>query len=187
MYGWVGGVAIFIVVSIGLYLSLKRPKPAPPEFQYPERETDQRLVVRSSDEASLREVLGEFGVSYGARDFASRGTSLERADGRIVVRFPHGLRADMFLFLVNFLHYPFSGNGFMGAYGVATVASALPGLGLPDALGRVVVFVPEDDDERDSVWLRSPADETWRVSFRVTSTPEIVAPRGPAYRDYWLP
>jgi hypothetical protein len=145
-----------------------------------------RIVVQTSDEAALRGVLGEFGVSYGAQDFASRGVALRAADGRIVASFPHGLRPDMFLYLVNFLHYPFNGAGFAGAYGVATVASALDGLGLPEALGTVVVFIPDDDEERDAVWLRTAADETWHVSFRATRSPEPVASHGPSYRDYWL-
>ena len=161
MYGYVALLAIGGVVGVGLSLTLRHPKPQPPEFQYPERETDMRIVVPTSDEPALREALGEFGVSYGARDFAGLGVTLRKSDGRFVVRFPHGLRPDMFLYLVNFLHYPFNGAGFAGAYGVATVASALEGLGLPDALGTVVVFVPDDDEERDAVWLRTASDETW--------------------------
>ena len=187
MYGYVGLIAIVVIVSVGLALSLRRPKPRPPAFSYPERETDMRIVVQTSNELALREVLGEFGVSYGAQDFASRGVELRATDGRIVVRFPHGLRPDMFLFLVNFLHYPFNGAGFAGSYGVATVATALAGLGFPEALGQVVVFVPDDDDEQDAVWLRTASDETWHFSFRVTRTPEPAPPRGPQYRDYWLP
>jgi hypothetical protein len=186
VYGYVGLVAIGGIVSFGLVLTMRRPKPQPPAFRYPERETDMRIVVPTSDERALRETLGEFGVSYGAKDFASNGAALRASDGRFVVRFPHGLRADMFLYLVNFLHYPFNGPGFAGAYGVATVATALEGLGLPDALGTVVVFVPDDDEEHDAVWLRSAADETWHCSFRATSSPEPVGSRGPSYRDYWL-
>lgn len=187
MYGYVALLAIGGVVGVGLALTLRHPKLPPPEFRYPERETDMRVVVPTSDEAALREVLGEFGVSYGAKDFAGRGVTLRPSDGRTVVRFPHGLRPDMFLYLVNFLHYPFNGAGFAGAYGVATVANALEGLGLPDALGTVVAFVPDDDEEHDAVWLRTASDETWHLSFQVTRTPGPVPPRGPQYRDYWLP
>ena len=186
MYGYVGLLAIGGIVSVGLVLTLRRAKPQPPAFQYPERETDMRIVVPTSDERALRETLGEFGVSYGAKDFAGRGVALSQSDKRIVVRFPHGLRPDMFLYLVNFLHYPFNGAGFAGAYGVATVAPALEGLGFPDALGTVVVFVPDDDEERDAVWLRTPSDETWHCSFQATRSPEPVGSRGPNYRDYWL-
>jgi hypothetical protein len=187
LYGYVGLIAIGVIVSIGMALSLRRPKLQAPAFSYPERETDMRIVVPTSDERALREVLGEFGVSYGTQDFASRGVALSASNGQIVVRFPHGLRPDMFLFLVNFLHYPFNGPGFAGSYGVATVATGLEGLGFPEALGRVVVFVPDDDEERDAVWLRTASDETWHFSFQVTRTPQPVAPRGPHYGDYWLP
>jgi hypothetical protein len=187
VYGYIGLIAIAGIVGVGLLLTLRSPKSRPRAFSYPERETDMRIVVPSTDEPALREVLGEFGVSYGAQDFASKGAALQRSDGRIVVRFPHGLRPDMFLYLVNFLHYPFNGDGFAGSYGVATAATALEGLGFPEFAGKVVAFVPEDDDEQDAVWLRTVSDETWHFSFQVTRTPELVPPRGPQYREYWLP
>jgi hypothetical protein len=70
---------------------------------------------------------------------------------------------------------------------VGTAATALEGLGFPEVPGKVVVFVPEDDEERDAVWLRTVSDETWHFSFQVTRTPQPVSARGPHYRDYWLP
>ena len=136
MYGYVGLLAIGVITGAGLLLTLRSPKSRPRAFSYPERETDMRIVVQTSDEPALREVLGEFGVSYGAQDFASRGVALRAADGRIVVSFPHGLRPDMFLYLVNFLHYPFNGEGFAGSYGVGTAATALEGLGFPEVAGQ---------------------------------------------------
>lgn len=177
--GYVWMVALVAIAGFAIYLTFDKSKRPSARFAYPGVETDMRIVVATQDELGLRGALAEFGELYGAPDFEVAGVALSRADdGRIVVRFPQGLRTDHFLYLVNFLHYPIKAASFAGCYGVGRVEPLA---------GRVVVFVPDDDTEHTAVWLRTPADETWHFSFEANAALEPSLPRGPRYPDYWLP
>lgn len=176
--GYVWMLVLVAIVGFAMYLVFERSRPPAARFAYPGAETDLRVVVGTEDERALRGTLAEFGALYGAPAFEVDGVALSRASGRSVIRFPRGLRTDHFLHLVNFLRYPTRGAGFAACYGVGRVEPLA---------GRVVVFVPEDDEERSAVWLRTPADETWHFSFEPDAALEPSPPRGPSYADYWLP
>ena len=176
--GYVWMVALVAIAGFAIWLSFTKSKQPSSHFAYPGVETDMGIVVATQDERALREVLAEFGALYGAPAFEVEGVALHRADGRIVIRFPQGLRTDHFLYLVNFLHYPIKSASFAGCYGVGRVEPLA---------GRVVVFIPDDDEERTAVWLRTPADETWHFSFAANAALEPSLPRGPHYTEYWLP
>src|SRR5262245_10235412 len=99
-------VALVAIAGFAIWLSVTKSNPAGARLALPGVETDLRVVVATPDERALREVLAEFGALYGAPAFEVDGVALHRADERIVIRFPQGLRTDHFLYLVNFLHYP---------------------------------------------------------------------------------
>ena len=140
---------------------------------------DAEILVSGWSASELAKIIGDFGSMYSVP--AEMSPSVEPLPGGVFrIGFPHGIAADQFVFLVNYLNYP---NDFDLKGHRLTVVGKLvlhDGMGLPhpEVAGRHArVYVPKDDDQYDQVYIRIDSDTAYRIPFSTLSWHPEADPR----------
>lgn len=127
---------------------------------------DKAIAVRGWSKSELEQILGDFRELYSIPDLPM--TLADADNGTITLRFPANLEPRLFLFLVNYLHYPEHvavGQRSVSARGTCTLT---PEFQLPDATlvgGCATFYVPADDAEFDFVMATLDSGVTYRIPF----------------------
>ncbi|WP_077148246.1 hypothetical protein [Sphingopyxis sp. KK2] len=139
------------------------------------------ITVQGWRNNELRKILSDFGQKYGLDQGLM--TVETDDDGVSAVRFHSEIPADVFVFLVNYIHYP---NDFdLSGRRISAIGNSVLdkqfGLSGEEFSGKGVRFyVPADDREYDEVYAQIDGARYFRVSFTDLSWTPVSDPRMPA-------
>ena len=154
--------------------------------EWPDRKNDKVVGVEDPDLEHLRQVVAEFAQEYDAPDFLGDATLFEVvAYGKCVLRFPRDIPADIFLYLVNFLKYPFSGSGFADPQASCTIDIDFVRLGAPHVGSKAMIYVSETSDY-DTVRVLFSNGETWEFSFHERGGWSAIKDETRQHEDFWV-
>jgi len=181
--GAVAGVVILVLFSRGLFklLGPSRSKSAGPAF-VGDPQNDKRVVVRGWRPEELRGMLADFAASYELpKSYVETGPGA--VDRTKVLTFPRDIPPEVFLFLVNYLTYPFKHEprDSLAVVGTATLTSAFA-LPDPSLVGKqAFVYVPDADQEHDVVYVDVVGDAVYAVPFTNLRWQRVELPRRPPW------
>lgn len=125
-------------------------------------------MLRGWKPEELTRILGRFVEIYRDRGVTTSDLQIQAIPRGITrITFPRDISADLFAYLVNYLHYPHDFDLTSRFITVAgkTILSADFGPPAKEMLGRNAVFyVPADDQEHDLVFVRVNS-ATYQISF----------------------
>ena len=140
----------------------------------PDLENDKAILIQGWNEDELRKILNDF-VEQDLSVFAAFRIEIEkRLDNSFALTFPEDIHPDEFVSLINYLAYPFgfdlAGRSIIVA-GKTTLNSDFDGLPKSLAGKKALLYLPEDDDDYQVVYLqiesgvtlaKSCNEGTWR-------------------------
>src|SRR6266581_5441298 len=134
----------------------------------PDPDNDKVIVVKGWNEDELQRILDDF-VAEDSSGVASYKIDVHKRDeGLYSLAFPQDIHPTIFGFLVNYLAYPTN----FGLAGRAIVVAGKTMLnsdfqGIPEPLvGNIaIIYVPEDDQDYDVVYLQTETGTTLANSF----------------------
>ncbi len=124
------------------------------------------IVVANVSAHSLKEILVDFCDLYNQEGVVLTTDLIITTDDRLVVVFPYDISFELFCFAVNYFKYPEESNESPVAIGWASFSASE--YVVPQAFNGkdLMVFVPDDDEEHDSVSLVTPENEAYSLSFQ---------------------
>ena len=159
---------LVVVMLWGKILALGAHEPAAKAVAFvPDPNSDKRIVVSGWTDGELKRILEDFAKLYALdRSFASRVTS--GGAEAIVISFPNDIPSDVFFFLVNYLNYPEAYEPSGRHIAVAGKATLSASFDLPESslvVKSARVYVPENDEDFDLVYVTLRSGESYEVSF----------------------
>lgn len=161
-----------IVLPLVLVLIAKPVKAEDPQTDIspftPDPENDKAILVQGWNEDELSKILHDF-VDEDLSAFAAFRIELQkRLENSFALTFPEDVHPAEFLSLINYLAYPINfdpaGRSIIVA-GKTTLNSDFDGL--PKSLERkkAILYIPENDEDYDVVYLQTESGETLAKSF----------------------
>jgi hypothetical protein len=143
----------------------------------------EEIIVSGWTDQELPGILADFVEPYDDRLDSKFDFQIEPYDkGASRITFPHGISAEIFSFLVNYLQYP--KNYDLTTRSVLVIGKAVltPGFHPPDKnlIGQKAMFyIPSNDQKYDQVYIRV-ANETFVNSFAARHWKKVSDPSLPA-------
>jgi hypothetical protein len=134
----------------------------------PDPHNDKEILIQGWNEDELRQILDDF-VAEDLSAFAAFRIEIhQRLEDSFELTFPEDIHPDEFLSLINYLAYPFNfdlaGRSIVVA-GRTTLTSDFDGL--PNLLAgeKALIYLPENDDDYQLVYLQTESGVTLAKSF----------------------
>ncbi len=161
-----------IVLPLVLVLITKPVKAEVPQTDLsaftPDPHNDKAILIQGWNEDELRQILDDF-VEQDLSAFAAfRIEITKRFENSFALTFPEDIHPDEFVCLINYLAYPFdfglAGRSIIVA-GKTTLNSDFDGLPKEFAGKKALLYLPENDDDYQVVYLQVESGATLAKSF----------------------
>jgi hypothetical protein len=161
-----------IVLPLLLVLIAKPVKAEDPQIDQspftPDPDNDKAILIQGWSEDELRKILNDF-VEQDLSAFAAFRIEIQkRFENSFALTFPEDIHPDEFACLINYLAYPFdfdlAGRSIIVA-GKTTLNSDFDGLPKSFAGKKALLYLPENDDDYQVVYLQVESGGTLAKSF----------------------
>ena len=161
-----------IVLPLLLVLIAKPVKAEDPQTDQspftPDPDNDKSILIQGWNEEELRKILDDF-VEQDLSAFAAFRIEIQkRLENFFALTFPEDIHPDEFACLINYLAYPFdfdlAGRSIIVA-GKTTLNSDFDGLPKSFAGKKALLYLPENDDDYQVVYLQVESGGTLAKSF----------------------
>jgi hypothetical protein len=175
-----------VLVLIAKPVKAEDPQIDPAAFT-PDPNNDKTILIEGWNEDELRRILDDF-VEQDLSAFAAFRIEIEKhLENSFVLFFPEDIHPAEFLSLINYLAYPIdldaAGRTIVVA-GKTTLNSDFDGLPKSLAGKKAILYIPDNDEDHDVVYLQTDSSMTLAKSFSEASW-RIV--KDPALRGNKLP
>jgi len=172
---WLTPVAWVLTVVLGIIPLILLPKPVKadqPEFNLtpfePDANNDKAIIVSGWNEEELLTILNGFAAENLPDAPANRIQLHQDQEDHYRLTLPQDIHPFVFTSLVNYLLYPIEfgiGDRTITVAGKATLNSAFEGI--PESLWgqKAVLYIPEDDQDHDVVYLQTDSGANLAYSF----------------------
>jgi hypothetical protein len=170
-----------VLVLIAKPVKAENPQTDPAAFT-PDPNNDKAILIKGWNEDELRRILDDF-VEQDFTAFAAFRIEIEkRFENSFVLIFPEDIHPAEFVSLINYLAYPIdldpAGRVIVVA-GKATLNSDFDGLPKSLAGKKAILYIPNDDEDHDVVYLQTESSMTLAKSFNEVAWRMVKDPRLP--------
>jgi hypothetical protein len=161
-----------ILVPLALVL-IAKPVPAdapsldPPAFK-PNPDNDKSILIQGWNEDELRQILDDF-VEEDMSAFAAFRIELQQGlENSFSLTFPEDVHPSEFLSLINYLAYPINfdpAGRCITVAGKTTLNSDFDGLPKSIEGAKAILYLPENDEDYDVVYLQTQSGTSFAKSF----------------------
>ena len=146
----------------------------------PDPNNDKTILIQGWSEEELRRILDDF-VEEDLTAFVAFRIELEkRLENSFVLTFPEDIHPAEFVSLINYLAYPFSfdadGRAIIVA-GKTTLNSDFDGLVKSLEGKKAILYLPQNDENHDEVYLHTKSGMTLAKSFNKGVWRKVKDPR----------
>jgi len=149
----------------------------------PDPNNDKVILIQGWIEDELRQILDDF-VEEDLTAFASFRIEIEmRIENSFVLTFPEDIHPAEFISLVNYLAYPINhslNERQIVVAGKTTLNSDFDGLVKPFEGKKAILYLPQNDEDYDVVYLRIESGETLAKSLSEGVWRKVKEPRLPS-------
>jgi len=175
-----------VVLPLVLVLIAKPVKAENPQTDLsaftPDPNNDKAILIEGWNEDELRRILEDF-VEQDLTAFAAFRIEIEKhLENSFVLIFPEDIHPAEFVSLINYLAYPIhfdaAGRTIMVA-GKTTLNSDFDGLPKSLAGKKAILYIPDNDEDHDVVYLQTESSITLAKSFNAVAWRMVKDPRLP--------
>ncbi len=176
-------IVVVALVTIG-FIYFRGPSASsasaePPSFT-PNRENDKVVLVKGWDETEIKKIIRDFIEGYENDGYP--GYTIEpqkQSENLYRLIFPQDIHPRLFMFLVNYVAYPFDLDLEKRSIVVGGKTTLSAGFEIDPALigEKAMFYIPERDEERSVVYLRTESGVTLANSFREMEWKRVADPR----------
>jgi hypothetical protein len=163
---------VVILVPLALVLIAKPVQPDVPLLDpspfTPNPDNDKSILIQGWNEDELRQILADF-VEEDISIFAAFRIELEQRLGNsFALTFPEDVHPSEFLSLINYLAYPINfdpAGRCITVAGKTTLNSDFDGLPKSIEGAKAILYLPENDEDYDVVYLQTESGASFAKSF----------------------
>jgi len=145
------------------------PKSATMPSFTPNAANDKVILVKGWNELEIRKILADFIETYKNDNYPSYTIgNHKQSDNVFRLTFPQDIHPLLFTFLVNYLAYPFDfdlKNRSITVGGKTTLDSAFEGIEPSLAGNKAILYIPENDEDHDVVYMQTESGINLANSF----------------------
>ncbi|MCC2547354.1 hypothetical protein LJY25_12940 [Hymenobacter sp. BT175] len=140
-------------------------------------ENDKLIIVDGAALSDVSAALARFSSLYNESGVVVRTRLVELSQSRFALVFPYDITFDRLCYLVNYLTYPEGIDWPAKIYGWATIRPADEWFRVVEAGKKAILFVPEDDQDHDNVFLTTEDNRGYKLDFSQDQAQPLSAPK----------
>lgn len=172
---WVLIAVILFAMTAVACLSFRgkgvRAESAPLPSFTPNPINDTVILVKGWDESEIQKIISDFTDAYKNDGYPPYTIEAHKEESLIRLSFPEDIHPVLFTFLVNYAAYPFDlemKNRSIIVGGKTTLSTEFDGLDSNLDGQRAVLYIPQDDQDHDVVYMQTESGVSLANSFTET-------------------
>jgi hypothetical protein len=170
---WVLLVTVAVALVAVAFFAFRREEADPPSAIVPhfdrDPENDKVVVVKGWSDDEVQQIIGDFIGTSEDDGYPPYSIKPQMQGGNICrLTFPNDIHPWLFRDLVNYLVYPLDidfENRAITVYGKITLSSAFRGVDASLWGEKVILYVPENDEDYDVIYLQTASGANFSYSF----------------------
>jgi nitrogen fixation protein len=173
------GVAILVYIIKAWIQSRSKPenntsRPSNEHLPKHEKPNDKLVIVDDLSKAEMESILTEFCNLYNQQGFQALPRLYELNGRQFAIAFPFDMDFEMYCCFVNYVHYPLGLDKSFSVTAWVTTKQANGWITERTANKRVMLFIPEDDIERDNVFLTTEDNIGYKLGFAMGEEKQLL-------------
>jgi len=171
-----------VLIIIGVTVLILIIKACMPAGQKPENETsrpstnkkpsqlkpnDKLVIVKGVNYEDLKSALKGYCNMYNKEDFAALPRLVKLSDREFAITFPYDIEFELYCYFVNYIKYPMDIKYNPEVTAWTTTKETGGWITEKSANKKVMLFIAEDDNEHDNVFLTTEDNIGYKLGFAV--------------------
>lgn len=175
------GVAVTVVI-IKLYFTIgKKVKPEkdtsrPSNYNFPtnEKENYKLVIVNNISRTEIDSILTGFCNLYNKESFQVLPRLYTLNEIQFAITFPFDIEFEIYCYFVNYVHYPMGFDKSFDVKAWETTKQPDGWITEKSAHKKVMLFIPEDDNEHDNVFLTTEDNIGYKLGFAIGKRKQLL-------------
>jgi len=130
-----------------------------------EKSNDKLVIVDNISKAEMDSILTGFCNIYNKESFQAQPRLYKLSERQFAITFPFDIEFEIYCYFVNYVHYPMGFDKSFDVTAWETTKQANGWITEKTANKKVMLFIPEDDNEHDNVFLTTDDDIGYKLGF----------------------
>jgi hypothetical protein len=175
------GATILIFIIKACMPSGQKPNPdtdtTRPSNEYlpkQEKSNDKLVIVDNISKAEMDSILTGFCNMYNKESFQAQPRLYKLSERQFAITFPFDIEFEIYCYFVNYVHYPMGFDKSFDVTAWETTKQANGWITEKTANKKVMLFIPEDDNEHDNVFLTTDDNIGYKLGFAMGEEKQLL-------------
>jgi hypothetical protein len=139
-----------------------------------EKPNNKLVIVENISKTEIDSVLNKFCTMYNKEKNQAKPRLYKLNESQFAITFPFDIEFEIFCYFVNYVHYPMGFDKSFSVTAWETTKQANSWIIDKTANKKVMLFIPEDDNERDNVFLTTEDNISYKVGFAIGQEKQLL-------------
>jgi len=174
------GVIVLILI-IKAFKSGTKPKPdtdtTRPSYELlpkQEKQNEKLVIVDNISRTEIDSILTGFCNMYNKESFQAQPRLYKLSERQFAITFPFDIEFEIYCYFVNYVHYPMGFDKSFDITAWETTKHANGWITEKTANKKVMLFIPEDDNEHDNVLLTTGDNIGYKLGFAMGEEKQLL-------------
>lgn len=174
------GVVILILIIKAFMIGTK-PKPdtdttRPSDELLPkqEKQNEKLVIVDNISHTEIGSILTSFCNMYNKESFQAQPRLYKLSERQFAITFPFDIEFEIYCYFVNYVHYPMGFDKSFDITAWETTKQANGWITEKTANKKVMLFIPEDDNEHDNVFMTTKDNIGYKLGFAMGEEKQLL-------------
>jgi hypothetical protein len=139
-----------------------------------EKSNDKLVIVDNISKAEMDSILTGFCNMYNKESFQAQPRLYKLSERQFAITFPFDIEFEIYCYFVNYVHYPMGFDKSFDVTAWETTKQANGWITEKTANKKVMLFIPEDDNEHDNVFLTTDDNIGYKLGFAMGEEKQLL-------------
>jgi hypothetical protein len=142
-----------------------RTRPSDEHLPKQEKQNEKLVIVENISRTEIDSILTGFCNMYNKESFQAQPRLYKLSERQFAITFPFDIEFEIYCYFVNYVHYPMGFDKSFDVTAWETTKQANGWITEKIANKKVMLFIPEDDNEHDNVFLTTSDNIGYKLGF----------------------
>jgi hypothetical protein len=139
-----------------------------------EKPNDKLVIVDNISKTEMDSILTGFCNMYNKESFQAQPRLYKLNERQFAITFPFDIEFEIYCYFVNYVHYPMGFDKSFSVTAWETTKQANGWITEKTANKKVMLFIPEDDNEHDNVFLTTEDNIGYKLGFAMGEEKQLL-------------
>lgn len=135
---------------------------------------DKFVLVENASENDIKKILQEFCNTYNKETYQVIPRLTKISNNKFAITFPYDINFEIYCFFINYVNYPMGFDRHFKTIGWTTTKSTDNGITEKSINKKVMLFVSDNDNEYDNVFLTTSDNIGYKLGFAMGEKKQLL-------------